>query len=214
MCEIAIIDPRDTATGKQLDIVTSIYERMGDGAGIVYVSESDDRSTFEYDVYKSATPHPDVMREFIHDHSDGAIRCVMHGRLATCGDVSDTNTHPLEIECDECDMEYVVHNGMAYNHRRRRRRLQEQGHTFQTAVDSEIIGHTFGEVPPTFDDADSFFEGQPAFVLLGRQSVYIHASKGYHLTKRGFVARTHRHFGPDTRSDNYQKVILTPTNAK
>jgi len=214
MCEISIIDPRHAETGEQLDIITSIYERMGDGAGIVYVSESDDRTTFEYDVYKSVAPDLDAMREFIEANSDGAIRCVMHGRLATCGDVTETNTHPLEIECDECDMEYVIHNGMAYNHKRRRRALQDEGHTFQTGVDSEIIGHTFGEVPSTFEGAEAFFGGQPAYVLLGRESMYIHASGGYHLTERGLVARKNRPFGPDRRTDNYQKVILTPTNAK
>jgi len=214
MCEIAIIDPREKSVEEQLDIASSIYERMGDGVGLAYIREADGQTKFEYDVFAESAPSLDDMRDFIDANSDGAIRCVIHGRLATCGAVNNENTHPLEVSCDECDMEYVVHNGMVYDHRKRRQRLRARGHTLQTGVDSEIIGHTFGEVPSTFDDADSFFGGQPAYVLLGEESVYIHAAKGYHLSEYGIVARTHRHFGPESRTDNYQKVILTPTNAQ
>ena len=212
MCEISIVNPRDVSKGEQLDIITAIYEAMGDGAGMAYISETDDGTEFTYDVYSSASPSIESLRSFINRHSDNAVRCVMHGRMATCGEVSDANAHPIEVDCDECDMEYVVHNGMVYDHHRRRPTLQGRGHTFQTPVDSEVIAHSFGEVPSSFDEADAFFEGQAAYVLLGRESVYIHASNLYHLTERGTCARAYRSFGPSSREENYQKVILTPTN--
>ena len=214
MCEISILDPREASTGEQLDRITSIYEAMPDGIGVVYVRESDDRTAFEYEVYKSITPNVSDIRDFIEENQDGAIRCVIHGRLATCGKVSKKNAHPIRVECDECDVEYVAHNGTVYSREHRRRPLQEEGHTFQTPVDSEVIAHAFGEVPSSFEGADEFFEGQPAYVLLGSDAMYIHASTGYHLTERGTVARTYRSFGPERRTDNYQKVILTPTNGE
>jgi predicted glutamine amidotransferase len=217
MCEICILDPREYSAEDTVAAAFSLYERMRDGLGVVYLREDESRTSFKYDVYKSVAPEREEVRGFIEANQDGALRCMMHGRLATHGDANQQNTHPLEIECEECSVEYVIHNGVVYDFLQRRHRLRTAGHDITTDVDSEVIGHTHGETPSSFDDDSHgihLYEEQPAYILLEEDAVFVHGGRGYHLTERAKMARSSRSFAPSSREDDYNKVILTPTNAE
>jgi glucosamine--fructose-6-phosphate aminotransferase (isomerizing) len=61
-----------------------------------------------------------------------------HTRWATHGEPSDINSHP---HTDVSGKIAVVHNGIIENHARLRQRLIEQGFTFRSETDTEVVAH-------------------------------------------------------------------------
>lgn len=212
MCEIAILDPRRNSVSELKSVGMALYNRMHSSLGAVGIRDLDDAERFEFDVYKDTDPDPDELFSFIEDVKEsGAIRLILHGRLATQGEVIDENAHPLRVDCERCDVDYVLHNGMVRQYEYARQQLEEKGHNYESNVDSEVIAHRFGEVPDDFtDEAMNKFKHEPAFILMNENRVFIR-SRTYKLSEDGIMSRTSRSFGPTRDDDDYGAVLLSPT---
>lgn len=147
MCEIAVY-PGSSNADEQKALAETLYSENPDGLGMVAVYDGDE---FDYSVHKSESPDFDAVRGFLNAHSD-AWRIITHARLATAGGTGFQETHPIEPRCNECDVDYIIHNGGVYGHNRDRKALERRGHDFTTAVDSEVIAHKHGGVPDSLDD--------------------------------------------------------------
>lgn len=77
------------------------------------------------------------LRESLPDNVNGETG-IGHTRWATHGEVNDTNAHP---HVDGTGRIAIVHNGIIENFASLRDRLVEQGVTFRTETDSEVIAH-------------------------------------------------------------------------
>ena len=83
-----------------------------------------------------------VLEENIADRKFSSTCGIAHTRWATHGEPNDTNAHP---HTDESGKIAVVHNGIIENFRTLKRYLEDQGHTFRTETDSEILAHLISD---------------------------------------------------------------------
>ena len=82
------------------------------------------------------------LREKLAGVEDGATVGIGHTRWATHGKPEERNAHP---HCDGTGRVAVVQNGIVENYRSLRDRLKQQGCTFVSDTDTEVIPHTIGE---------------------------------------------------------------------
>ncbi len=93
---------------------------------------------------------------------------VAHTRWATHGRVTEENAHP---HGDCSDRIHIVLNGIVENHAELRRELGEQGHSFSSETDAEIVAHLIerhydGDLTDAVRAAFGELRGHYAFVAM------------------------------------------------
>jgi glutamine---fructose-6-phosphate transaminase (isomerizing) len=93
---------------------------------------------------------------------------VAHTRWATHGRVTEENAHP---HGDCSDRIHIVLNGIVENHADLRRELAEQGHSFSSETDAEIVAHLIerhyeGDLTAAVRAAFADLRGHYAFVAM------------------------------------------------
>jgi len=219
MCEIAVIDPDEAPIQAAHQIAGQFHEEQGDGVGVVAVKNHGDR--FEYRTYKSIDPHWQTLYAFFNRNYDDAWRFVIHGRNATAGDVNRNNAHPIEITCQECEFEYVVHNGHVRNHTDLMGDLHDQDHYLNSPVDSEVIPHVVGELP---DEVDGLtrntydLNGNLNYLIFSENGILVRAGTRYHLSDDFTMTCSIRDFDdPEElgfeRGNSLEWMLITPDGA-
>jgi len=209
MCEVAILSTDEHSVSEITNAAMVLYQSMRTSLGMVSIEHSG--GTYDYDVFKSLSPDRDAVSDFIEHRHDDAVRFILHGRLATHGSRDIKAAHPIQIDCSECELDYVVHNGVIYDHGRHRSAAEADGHGFRTDVDTEVIAHEYGEAPAQIDDIVEDFEREPCYILMQEDRMLIHAGTRYQLTEDGRMAQARRTFGPD--EGKYKDLIMKPVTA-
>lgn len=211
MCEVAMLSPDSYSTEQIFNAAKRLYEQMGSSLGVVAVI--DRNGSYSFPFYKAVTPDEEEVKRFVRKHHGTAARFIIHGRLATHGGRDYDAAHPIEIDCGGCDIDYVIHNGVVYNHNKIRSRTAAD-HDYTTDVDSEVIAHDYGSVPESFDNLIHEYEREPCYILLSPDRILIHTTHRYNMTEDAEFAKLGRTFGPDSDDEShYQDIIMTPTSS-
>lgn len=86
-------------------------------------------------LYKAVGKISDNVEDF--DNVVGNVG-IGHTRWATTGEVTQANAHP-HVDCQK--QIFVVHNGIVENYKELKQKLIEEGHTFTSETDTEVIAH-------------------------------------------------------------------------
>lgn len=202
MCELAIVKKGEVSQEQLLELAKTLYEEQGTALGILsveWVEDYDGNKKFNYEAFRSTEPTPREIGEFIDETWDDTIRYIVHGRLATSGERDVTGAHPIEIDCPECDVDYVLHNGVIGDITREKQHQEDDGHEWTTHVDSEVIAHDFGGVPDSNGVAKEIAEEtghsyQPAFILCNQDRIlyYTRPNSYYQITDDGQMVCSYR----------------------
>ena len=125
VCYKGMLDAREVI----VDGLEKLEYRGYDSAGLAMINEG------EISFVKKAGKIENLKRALEENPVSGNIG-IGHIRWATHGEASDINSHPhLSNDCRIA----VVHNGIIENYRELKKELEDQGYTFKSTTDTEVI---------------------------------------------------------------------------
>lgn len=129
MCGIVCYKGRLDAREVIVDGLEKLEYRGYDSAGLAVIKEG------AISVVKKAGKIANLKKALEANPISGNIG-IGHIRWATHGEASDINSHPhLSNDCRIA----VVHNGIIENYRELKKELEDQGYTFKSTTDTEVI---------------------------------------------------------------------------
>jgi glucosamine--fructose-6-phosphate aminotransferase (isomerizing) len=131
MCGIVGYIGDKQATPILLEGLTKLEYRGYDSAGIAILNDGNIN-------IKKAKGRLNVLKELVEkDNMEGTIG-IGHTRWATHGEPSDTNSHP---HLSQSGLIAVVHNGIIENYLPLKKWLLEEGYTFKSETDTEVVAN-------------------------------------------------------------------------
>ena len=212
MCEIIVIDPSTVGEHTTLRVAKTLLNQQGDGLGVLAVYDRSD--SFEYEAKKSVDPHWMSFFKWMRRCRENDVwRFVIHARAATHGTVNRENCHPIRMDEESSDVQFVVHNGSVSSHKTKRNRHIKNGHHYNTDVDSEVIGHEVQNVPSSMDDVETStkynMHGMLNYLLFSEDSILIHNDRSKYYLTEDFTMTCRNDLNWDGNSD-IEWMVLTP----
>jgi glucosamine--fructose-6-phosphate aminotransferase (isomerizing) len=131
MCGIVGYIGDKQATPILLDGLTKLEYRGYDSAGIAILNDGNIN-------IKKAKGRLNVLKELVEKDSMAGTIGIGHTRWATHGEPSDTNSHP---HLSQSGLIAVVHNGIIENYLPLKKWLLEEGYTFKSETDTEVVAN-------------------------------------------------------------------------
>ena len=136
MCGIVGYIGKQEATPIIIEGLRRLEYRGYDSAGLVVLRENDLQTR-----KKKGKIDEGLARLVLESPLTGTTG-IGHTRWATHGAPTDENSHP---HFDQSGRIGIVHNGVIENFDQIKDRLLSEGHTFQSATDTEVLAHLIGE---------------------------------------------------------------------
>ncbi|HEV8538023.1 MAG TPA: glutamine--fructose-6-phosphate transaminase (isomerizing) [Bacteroidota bacterium] len=145
MCGIVGYLGTNNAVPILLDGLRHLEYRGYDSAGIAVVSDSKIYSVRRVGKVRTLV-------DSINGSLPKTTVGIAHTRWATHGEPSEANAHP-HFDCTGTIA--IIHNGIVENHSTLRSRLEQKGHRFSSATDTEVIAHLIEDMLRSSDDLET-----------------------------------------------------------
>ena len=166
MCGIVGYIGKNNIKNILLEGLSELEYRGYDSAGIAVLQDKD------FSIYKSVGKLENLRSKTKDFQPDGFSIGIGHTRWATHGKPTELNAHPHIGENS-----YVVHNGIIENYQELKQRLQNEGVSFISQTDTEVIVHLFESNLQKLKDPQTAFratldelEGAYAILLITKCS--------------------------------------------